>query len=160
MNGHSNLPNKTLVTKTYQSDLAHNNNLQNPKLDYFLQKGRLWLSASAMQIDTAGFLLTHYFFLLHVFVCMIACVCIHMCVCLDMCMCMSVCVSVCVCMSMFVYVCMCICVCLSACVSVCVCLFLCLCACACHIIHTMEVKRTWKNWFSPSSPLKLSLDSK
>lgn len=134
MNGHSNLPNKTLVTKTYQSDLAHNNNLQNPKLDYFLQKGRLWSSASATQIDTAGFPLTHYFFLLHVFVCMIACVCIHMCVCLDMCM--SVCVSVCVCMSMSV----CASVCVSLHVSVCVCV----CFCVCVQVHVISYIQ-WKS---------------
>lgn len=120
MNGYSNLPNKTLVTKTYQSDLAHNNNLQNPKLDYFLQKARLWSSASATQIDTAGFLLTHYFFLLHVFVCMIACVCIHMCVCL--CVCLFVYVCLCLYVHLYVSLCMCLCVCVSVSVSVCVCM--------------------------------------
>lgn len=155
MNGHSNLPNKTLVTKTYQSDLAHNNKFAEPQAR-LLPSERKIVVICLSHADRYSRVPPHSLLLF------ITCICVYDCMCVYPYVCMSryVYVCVCVCLCMYVYVCMCICMCLSACVSVCVCLFLCLCASACHIIHIMEVKRTWKNWFSPSSPLKLSLDSK
>lgn len=123
---------KFYLQKNHQPDLAQNNNLQNPKLDYFLQKGRLWQSASATQTDTARLLLTHYFFLLHVLVCVSACVCIHVC----MSQYVYVCVCICKYMSMFVSVCASVCVSLH--VSVCLCVYLCVCIYVCVHVHVIS----------------------